>query len=82
VAERIRHSVEAHTFTVDDGQTFRVTISIGVATYNPQASTVTEKMPGGVLVGHADRALYAAKSAGRNKVISVGEIGLDKQQWF
>lgn len=82
VAERIRHSVETHTFTVDDGQTFRVTISIGVATYNPQASTVTEKMPGGVLVGHADRALYAAKSAGRNKVISVGEIGLDKQQWF
>jgi diguanylate cyclase (GGDEF)-like protein len=82
VAERIRHSVAAHSFTTAEGRPFRVTISIGVATYNPRTYPGTGKLPGEVLVGHADRALYAAKSAGRDKVIAVGEIDPDKQQWF
>jgi len=82
VAERIRHSVAAHRFTTSEGQPFRVTISIGVATYNPRTYPGTGKLPGEVLVGHADRALYAAKSAGRDKVIAVGEIDPGKQQWF
>jgi two-component system cell cycle response regulator len=82
VAERIRHSVAAHAFSDDEGRTFRVTISIGVATYNPLNCPGREKLPGEVLVGHADRALYAAKSAGRNKVIGAGEIDLNKQHWY
>ena len=77
VAERIRHSIATHSFTTFEGQPFSVTISIGVATYNPQSSAGLGKLPGEVLVGHADRALYAAKSGGRDKVISVGEINPD-----
>jgi two-component system cell cycle response regulator len=82
VAERIRHSIAAHPFTASEGQSFRVTISIGVATYNPQTRAGAGKLPGEVLVGHADRALYAAKSGGRDRVVSVGDIDPDKQQWF
>ncbi|MEJ2566076.1 MAG: sensor domain-containing diguanylate cyclase [Gammaproteobacteria bacterium] len=82
VAERIRHSVAAHAFSTAEGQSFRVTISIGVATYNPKACSGVGKLPGEVLVGHADRALYAAKSGGRDKVVCVGDIDPDKQRWF
>jgi two-component system cell cycle response regulator len=77
VAERIRHSVASHSFATFEGQPFRVTISIGVATYNPQTYSGVGKLPGEILVGHADRALYAAKSGGRDKVISIGEIIAD-----
>lgn len=82
VAERIRHSVAAHGFQAAEGQEFRVTISIGVATYDPSQCDGA-KLNGAVLVGHADRALYQAKSAGRDRVISAGEIGDARdEQWF
>jgi len=81
VAERIRHNVADHAFHAPDGQPFQVTISIGVATYNP-AKFGSDKLEGAVLVGHADRALYEAKSGGRDKVVSAGEIDAIKEQWF
>ena len=81
VAERIRLNVAEHSFETPDGMPFRVTISIGVSTYNP-AKFHGGKLQGAVLVGQADRALYEAKSGGRNKVVSAGEIDTVKEQWF
>ncbi len=58
LAERLRAAVEAFDFP----HGARVTISVGVATL--QAG---EDMQG--LVGRADKALYAAKEQGRNRVV-------------
>ena len=81
VADRIRHSVADHAFVTSEGRPFRVTISIGVATYNP-AKFGGAKIEGAELVGHADRALYEAKSSGRDRVICSGEIDPLKERWF
>jgi len=75
VAERIRNSIEQHRFIGADGQPFRVTLSIGVATLNGRLQA-TAPIPGQVLVGYADRALYQAKGAGRNQVSSQGEVNV------
>jgi PleD family two-component response regulator len=47
-----------------------VTISAGVATLSPQRGV---HLPG-MLVEAADKALYAAKSAGRNRVLAAPPI--------
>lgn len=63
--DRVRRAIEAEPFTLDDGTAIRMTISAGVAAPLPGAAgvDVTEMMD------RADRALYAAKRAGRNRVM-------------
>lgn len=82
VAERVRQNVAAHHFADPAGQTFQVTISIGFATFHPEKADGMIKLQGDVLVGHADRALYEAKSAGRNRVIGAGMVNPHKDAWF
>lgn len=60
-AERIRASIEKHTFVLDD-VSIEVNISIGVSTAPRHGTTVDQ------LVGSADAALYHAKETGRNRV--------------
>jgi diguanylate cyclase (GGDEF)-like protein len=65
VAERIRHRLEATELTCGDGSVV-VTASIGIA-------GMEESDPSGILspaalVDRADRALYSAKSRGRNRI--------------
>ena len=71
LAHRIRQAVAAHSF-VHEGQTFGVTISIGVAVddmreTHAQAVSADDALL--QLVIRADKALYAAKAAGRNAVM-------------
>jgi two-component system, cell cycle response regulator len=61
-AERVRARIEEHAFKVQD-KVLRVTVSIGVASY---PSDTADSAPN--LVREADRALYRAKDAGRNRV--------------
>jgi two-component system, cell cycle response regulator len=62
-AERIRQRVEAHPFEIG-GEKVRVTVSVGVATFPSPAVDGPN-----ALVREADRALYAAKDGGRNRVV-------------
>jgi len=62
VASRLRKRSERHAFT-GQSSPLHVTISIGVAQYNPEREETRES-----LIGRADRALYRAKQAGRNRV--------------
>jgi diguanylate cyclase (GGDEF)-like protein len=61
IAERIRQRVEAYQRSEPDLAELRVTASIGVAVSPPDA-TARE------LIERADRALYRAKKAGKNRV--------------
>src|SRR3990172_2142995 len=63
VAEKLRRAIEEAPVPGEQIlPTRRLTISLGVATYPTDATTATG------LVLAADRALYQAKQAGRNKV--------------
>jgi diguanylate cyclase (GGDEF)-like protein len=65
LAENLRVAVESHTFTHGGRQPAgRVTLSGGVATY-PEDSRSSRD-----LVQCADQALYAAKDAGRNRIVA------------
>lgn len=63
-AERIRRLVEASIVLTRDKEPMSFTVSIGVATLNSPDKT------GKDLFERADAALYAAKEAGRNRVVS------------
>ncbi len=61
VLERLRQELESHAIEIDGGETLSVTGSFGVAEMTPEA-TIEQT------IEHADRALYRAKSDGRNRV--------------
>ncbi len=62
LAERIRHAIADSAFSVGDGKAIAVTISIGLTTIDPHDDEFAK------MYSRADRALYAAKEAGRNCV--------------
>jgi diguanylate cyclase (GGDEF)-like protein len=67
IAERLRKAVMDKTFSAD-GRSFRVTVSIGIATAPADAANKEE------LIEKADRALYHAKHNGRNQSMLWGGI--------
>lgn len=67
IAERIRHSVEQHRPRDANGNPLQVTISIGCADLQEGINASAEAVARGLLQ-QADKALYRAKQAGRNRV--------------
>jgi diguanylate cyclase (GGDEF)-like protein len=63
IAERLREAIEGMEIAID-GQTVKITVSVGVVTYVPQF----DKLSIEEFIDKADKALYDAKSSGRNKV--------------
>ena len=72
VAERIRLMVQEAPFVTPDGRTISATLSAGLAMLPAEAKSFAE------LLGAADRAVYAAKRAGRNRTVSEGDAGLNE----
>jgi diguanylate cyclase (GGDEF)-like protein len=68
VAERIRSTVANTIFEGGRGVPVRLTISIGVGTY-PEHGTERDR-----LLDHADKAMYRAKSIGRDAVCSASDL--------
>lgn len=69
VAERLRGEIEAAALPHPASEVAAVvTLSLGVATCRPGAGLLPES-----LIASADRALYAAKNQGRNRVCAAGE---------
>lgn len=60
-AERLRRSLEGFRFQAE-GKRFSVTVSVGIAGFPENASTMDE------LLEKVDQALYEAKSAGKNTI--------------
>ncbi|WP_148714361.1 sensor domain-containing diguanylate cyclase [Chitinolyticbacter meiyuanensis] len=72
VAEKLRSNVAAAQVPDGDNDPITVTISIGVTTLRPADSDLDD------LIKRADDALYAAKRAGRNRVVIDAEpLGTD-----
>ena len=65
-AEKVRAAVESISLALD-GKLVRTSVSIGVASYPADGSTLD------LLLAHADRCMYQAKLAGRNRVFPPAE---------
>ena len=63
MAERVRKLVETTKIQLDGGKQMKATVSIGIACYPATPAKTLEE-----LVDAADKALYRAKHAGRNRV--------------
>ncbi|MDO8755121.1 MAG: diguanylate cyclase, partial [Anaerolineales bacterium] len=62
VAERVRLRIAEMQISMDNGESFSINISLGVACTSAQFPSLTK------LIDAADQALYQAKQAGRNRV--------------
>jgi diguanylate cyclase (GGDEF)-like protein len=70
VAERLRHEVARSPIAVYEATTVALTVSVGAACYPLHGGTPAD------LVATADRALYAAKAQGRDRIV----IGAAEEQ--
>lgn len=68
VASRIRKSVERRQIDGGNNTKISVTVSIGVATFQPKEFSASRDTIARKLLGKADEALFEAKRGGRNRV--------------
>ncbi len=62
-AERLRRLIEAHDIRDSSGDKIRITISVGISEFYPSDKATKD------IIDRADKALYYAKTTGRNKVV-------------
>lgn len=68
LADRVRRLIRAERTVADDGGQVLASVSVGVAEFE-------EDMRGiGPLIAQAEQALYAAKNAGRDRIVAAGEL--------
>jgi diguanylate cyclase (GGDEF)-like protein len=70
IAEKVRKAVENTHFDIGDGQPIRITLSIGIATYNAHAMHIAKAEE---LLNLSDKALYKSKEAGRNRTTAYSD---------
>jgi len=68
IAERMRKSIANHAFLTDRGELYSVTVSIGIAHINTNIENSHD------LYVCADKALYQAKKAGKNTIVTYQEV--------
>ena len=68
VAQRVVEAVAASPVVIESGASLRLTISAGVAVLPDDVSWLE------LLIGAADRSLFAAKRGGRNRVMTHAEL--------
>jgi diguanylate cyclase (GGDEF)-like protein len=68
-AERVRAAVAGAAIPLEGGETLRMTASLGVATLGADVADAAG------LLAAADRALYAAKRSGKNRVVHADDAG-------
>ena len=64
IAERIRSATQFNEAQIDDAQSIGVTVSIGIAQYDPERDKDRVQF-----FERADKALYDAKHSGRNRIL-------------
>lgn len=77
MGERLRNSIEELRLSNDSGIDFGVTVSAGVATYDPHKKRVITTVE---LIKEADRGLYLSKNQGRNRVSHSKSGGLKENE--
>lgn len=77
VAQRMREAVDKSVLEISEGKRLQFTVSIGVSTFIVGQPGMSKQIDRAVLIDMADKALYLAKDAGCNRVLSGGEIVAD-----
>lgn len=73
-AERMRKAVSEAILEIPGHPALELTVSIGFSTLVVDQPGVSESIDKSILIEVADKAVYLAKNAGRNVVISGGEV--------
>lgn len=68
IATRVLRQLKEHTFDIENGDEYHMSISIGIAEYPTDASCAKE------IIRFADEMMYQSKKSGRGRVFHVKEV--------